>query len=52
MEVLEAVLVGVKVGVFVFVGGAPFNINEPDPFHSVPIKIFTSYVPGSHFSTG
>jgi hypothetical protein len=54
------VCVGVKVivaegvieGVNVTVGGSPLNRKDPDPFHSLPMKMRTSYMPGSHFSVG
>lgn len=58
VAVLEAVEVGAAVGVSlgiglgVSVGGLPSSTNRPEAFHSVPTKICTSYVPGSHSGAG
>jgi hypothetical protein len=62
LEVGAAVFEGVKVGMRVEVlvaltagvrvGGSPINTNVPDAFHSVPTKIWTSYVPGRQSSAG
>jgi hypothetical protein len=52
VEVPVALLSGVAEGVFVIVGASPSNTNVPEAFHSLPTKMRTSYVPGSHFSTG
>lgn len=51
VEVFVAVWTGVTDAVLVMVGASPSNVKEPLAFHSVPAKIRTSYVPGSHLST-
>jgi hypothetical protein len=45
-------LVSVIVGVEVIVGGSPVKVKDAEAFHSLPMKMRTSYVPGSHFSAG
>lgn len=44
-------LVDVIVTVDVMVGGSPDKVNDPEVFHSVPMKMRTSYKPGIHLST-
>jgi len=48
------VLVGVReaVGLGGWVGASPSTKKRPDIFHAVPIKIRTSYSPGSHSQAG
>ncbi len=43
---------GVIVAVYVAVGASPSKVNVPEAFHSVPAKMRTSYMPGSHLSAG
>ena len=50
--VLVADGTGEAVAVEVMVGGSPLRMNEPEVFHSEPMKIRTSYMPGSQFSAG
>ena len=44
--VLVWVAVGARVGVDVF--GMPWTTKRPTDFQSIPTKICTSYLPGSH----
>jgi len=50
VEVFVAVRTGVNDGVLVMVGASPSSTKVPLAFHSVPAKMRTSYVPGSHLS--
>lgn len=48
VAVFVAVAVGVAVGVTVGVGGSPVTVKDPLTLQSWPIKMRTSYGPGSH----
>ena len=51
VDVFVAVRMGVNDAVLVMVGASPSSTKVPLAFHSVPAKMRTSYVPGSHLST-
>ena len=42
VDVSEDVIVGVSEAVDVLVGGSPVNVKDPEVFHSLPTKIWTS----------
>ena len=52
VRVMVGDTVGLGVMVGIAVGGSPDTTNWPTTFHSMPTKICTVYVPGSHSEGG